>query len=208
MTINETQARKLADQAFSYLEQTYPETLAEHRNIGPHTFRNLRLKQFLSEYCWVVYASGFRFSVIEEKFPELQKAFRDFDPDSLSRMRSIKAVLDVFNNERKANCFLSGAQPIMNEGFSTFKRRLLKNGVKVLQELPGIGPITKDHLAKNIGLADVSKADIWLERAAKLCEASSVPELTTYVAGYLGESQNVGDVAIWAYAKDGFLQNR
>jgi GxxExxY protein len=42
--------------------------------------------------------------LLKKKLPALQKAFKNFDPESLSRMRSIKSVLDVFNNERKANC--------------------------------------------------------------------------------------------------------
>jgi hypothetical protein len=77
--------------------------------------------------------------------------------------------------------------------------------VQALEKLPGIGPTTKDHLAKNIGLADVPKADRWLKRAAKLCEANSVPELTSYIAKRLSESQHVIDVAIWTYGKDGKL---
>ena len=207
MAINELRARKLAQQAFKHLKKNDPDTLAWARNVGTTTFRNLRLKVFLSEYCWVVYASGFKVAIIQEKFPSLQKAFTDFDPKALSRMRSIKAVLNVFNNKKKANCFLSGAQTVIGEGFSHFKHRLRKEGVQMLQELPGIGPITKDHRAKNIGLADVAKADIWLERAAKICGARSVPELTAYIANHLGESQHVVDVAIWTYGKDGLLHN-
>jgi 3-methyladenine DNA glycosylase Tag len=129
MAINELRAQKLAQQAFDHLKENDPDTLAWARNVGTTTFRNLRPKAFLSEYCWVVYASGFKFAIIQEKFPSLQKAFKDFDPAALSRMRSIKAVLTVFNNEKKANCFLSGAQTVIEEGFSHFKRRLLKEGV-------------------------------------------------------------------------------
>jgi hypothetical protein len=205
MAINEARARKLAKQALDHLIETDPDTLAWFRKVGPTTFRNLRLTAFLSEYCWVVYASGFKFAVIQSKFPSLQKAFRDFDPVALSRMRSVSAVLKVFKNERKASCFLAGAHMVIEEGFSSFKRRLLREGVQALQDLPGIGPITQNHLAKNIGLADVAKADIHLVEAAKRCEAGSVPELTAYIAEYTGESQNVVDVAIWMYGKDRLL---
>jgi hypothetical protein len=204
MAINEIRAQQLAQQAFEHLTENYQDTLAWAHNVD---FRNLKLKTFLWNYCWVVYASGFKVAILEERFPSLQIAFKDFDPAALSRMRSIKGVLDVFNNERKANCFLTGAQTVIGEGFSPFKRRLLKEGVQALQELPGIGPITKDHMAKNIGLADVPKADIWLKRAAKFCEASSVPELTTYISNRCGESQHIVDLAIWTYGKDGLLQN-
>jgi hypothetical protein len=85
MAINEIRAPKLAQQAFDHLEENDPDMLAWARNVGPTTFRNLRLKTFLWDYCWVVYASGFKVAIIEEKFPSLQKAFKDFDPAALSR---------------------------------------------------------------------------------------------------------------------------
>jgi thermostable 8-oxoguanine DNA glycosylase len=213
MAINEARALKLGQEALDHLTETHPDMLKWARN--PPIFRNLRLKQFLFDYCWVVYASGFRYAVIEAKFPHLQKAFKDFDPEALSRMRSIRSVLKIFNNERKAKSFLSGAQTIIREGFIPFKRQLLKDGEQALEKLPGIGPITKDHLARNIGLADLPKADRWLERAAKLCATLSVEapsekelvnELVAFIASQLGESQHVIDVAIWAYGKDGKLQ--
>lgn len=204
MPINKSRAQKLAQAALDHLKETNPDELKRARDMGPATFHNLRLKHFLADYCWGVYASGFKFAIIEAKFPALRSAFKDFEPAALSRMRSIRPVLDVFNNERKAKSFLTGAQTIIRDGFIPFKQRLRQEGAQALETLPGIGPITKDHLAKNIGLADVPKADRWLDRAAELCEGS-VPELTSYVANYLGESQHVVDVAIWAYGKDGLL---
>jgi hypothetical protein len=204
MPINKSRARQLAQTAPYHLKETNPDELERARNTGPATFHTLKLKHFLAEYCWVVCASGFKFAIIEAKFPALQSAFKDFDPAALSRMRSIRPVLGVFNNGRKAKSFLTGAQTIIRDGFIPFKQRLRKEGAQALETLPGIGPITKDHLAKNIGLADVPKADRWLDRAAELCEAS-VPELTSYVANHLGESQHVIDVAIWTYGKDGLL---
>jgi hypothetical protein len=203
--MNEARALQLAQTALDHLIDTDPDSLEWARNVGASTFQNLRLKQFLFEYCWVVYASGFKFRIVEAIFPAVQKAFKDFDPSALSRMRSIKAVRAVFNHERKARSFLTGAQSVIGEGFSAFKRRLRKEGVQALDDLPGIGPITKDQLAKNIGFADVPKADRWLERAAKLCDANSVSELTSYAAQHLGESQHVVDVAIWTYGRDGLL---
>jgi hypothetical protein len=105
MAINEARALELGKQALDYLEETDPDELEWARNIKSIIFRNLRAKQFLSQYCWVVYASGFKFTIIHARFPSLQKAFKDFDPTALSRMRSIKPVLSIFNNEQKAKSF-------------------------------------------------------------------------------------------------------
>lgn len=131
----------------------------------------------------------------------VQAQSKEFDIRKLSRMRSINPVLRVFNNTRKANSFLSGSKKIAQEGFSVFKRRLKTRGVDMLQELPGLGPITKFHLAKNIGLVDAAKPDIWLERSAQHC-SSTVDELVTYLSDRYGMSQHVVDVILWHYGAD------
>jgi hypothetical protein len=201
--MNRKLAHQLLKKSLAYLRETDQATFEWAHSIGPHTFRNLKEKGFLEHYCFVVYASGFKFSVLNEKFSQISGAFKKFDPASLSRMRSLKPVLALFNHERKASCFLEGAKKIHSEGFKAFKNRLREEGTEALQSLPGIGPITKDHLAKNIGLADVAKADIWLERAAKLCGASTVSELTAYLGKHFKLSEHVVDVSIWHFGQSG-----
>ena len=196
-------ALRLGNAAVDYLRETDPEVFKWVMETGRADFDDLDLQSFLRAYCWMVYASGFRFSTVKVLFPDIASAFKDFDPDGLARMRSIKPVLEVFNNERKARCFLTGAQQVIEEGFDAFKTRLGKRGPDVLLELGGIGPVTKNHLAKNIGLADVAKADIWLVRAAQLCDASSVDQLVEFLESELRLSAHAIDVAIWTYAKDG-----
>jgi hypothetical protein len=201
--MNEPLAASLAHSALEYLQAHYPKTWAKAHRTSPKTFHHMKARRFLAEYCQVVYASGFRAKVLQTKFPALRQAFRNFDPKALVRMDSIEPVLKVFRHERKARCFLAGAKAIAEEGFGAFKRRLRREGLDVLEELPGLGPITKFHLAKNIGLADLPKPDIWLERAAKLCEAENVFELVAYMAEVTGQPQRVIDTALWRYAVDG-----
>src|SRR5260370_5853553 len=93
MPINETRALTLGRMALAHSETTDPDMLAWSRSIGPETFRNLRLKQFLRDYCLVVYCSGFRAATIQKLMPDLEIAFRDFDSTRLSRMRAITPVL-------------------------------------------------------------------------------------------------------------------
>jgi len=118
-------------------------------------------------------------------------------------MASIDHVLPIFGSRRKAQCFLEGAKLIKREGWKHFKKRMGRCGSGVLTELPGIGPVTKDHLAKNIGLIDTAKPDVWLIRAAKTCKASGVAELVEFLHEQTGETRHVIDVAIWTYARDG-----
>lgn len=206
MVLNKNEALKLWAHAFKHLSDSEPEIVEWARGTGDHTFKNMRSKQFLQRYCFVVYASGFKFVTIKSIFADLKIAFHDFDLDRLSRARSIKKALEVFNNERKAQNFLNGAKLIAAEGFASFKKRLKAGGPDVLMELPGIGNITKDHLAKNIGLADVAKADVWLVRAAEKCGTADVSEMIEFLHSEVGESRHVIDVALWTYGRDGLLK--
>jgi len=201
MHLKKDSAIQMFESAKAYCEAEHPDEVDWAISITPETFKNLRSKRFLSEYCWVVYASGFKVSTIEAIFPDLKTAFKEFELEELSKMKSTKAVLAIFNNERKASSFLEGSKAIAQEGFSAFKKRLQNTGIDMLEELPGIGPITKYHLAKNIGLSDEAKPDIWLVRAAESCSAS-VEELVAFLSDKFGMSRHAVDVILWRYGAD------
>ena len=103
--MNKKYAKKLFLTAWKYCEEHYPDQLEWAEGVNADTFKNIKSKKFLGHYCWVVYASGFSFETVESKFPALATAFKDFDITALSKMRSIKPVLKVFNLPRKANNF-------------------------------------------------------------------------------------------------------
>lgn len=199
--MNKTKAKRVFEKALSYCEENYPDELEWAKGVGPETFKNLKSKRFLSQYCWVVYVSGFKVATIEAIFPSLRTAFKDFELADLARMKSLKLALDVFNNERKANSFLEGSKLIAEEGFSAFKKRLQREGIDMLEQLPGIGSITKYHLAKNIGFVDEAKPDIWLRRAAEAC-SSTVEELVAFLSEKYSMLRHTVDVILWRYGVD------
>jgi hypothetical protein len=108
----------------------------------------------------------------------------------------------VFANTRKAQSFLAGAKQIASEGFGSFKNRLRACGMDALEELPGIGPVTKKHLAKIIGLADVAKDDRWLCRLVHLFGATDANELVTVVGNQFDDSKALTDLVLWRYCAD------
>ncbi|MHB8368968.1 MAG: hypothetical protein ACYDBP_04645 [Leptospirales bacterium] len=199
--MDEQKAQSLFEKAIDYLQINHPDEYQWALKTGPQTFDEITSTAFLGEYCHVVYASGFKVKTIHALFPALEKAFCHFDIDALSTMNSIDHVLKIFGNKRKATNFLSGAKMIHQEGFLNFKERLRKDGLKVLEELPGLGKITKDHLAKNIGFMDVPKSDIWLERAARSC-GTTVSELVEYLSIRNQKSKHLVDLAIWRFGAD------
>jgi hypothetical protein len=142
------QLQTFFEKAKKYCEEEFPEELQWAKEISPDTFKYLKSRTFLSEYCWVVYASGFKVKIIEAIFPGLKSAFKNFELDSIARMRSIKQALKEFNNEKKAKSFLDGSKIIYEEGFSNFKKNLKNEGVDYLEKLPGIGPHYKIPFGK------------------------------------------------------------
>jgi hypothetical protein len=200
--MNRKAARRLYETAVAYVSTKHAGELQWLRDISPATFAKLDFSGFLSEYCWVVYASGFREAVVKKHFKRLTAAYCNFNPVRLCRKRSLTAVFAVNANSRKARGFVRGARQIRKEGFGDFKARVKKDGMDVLRELPFIGPVTQKHLARNIGLNDVSKDDVWLVRIAQKVGASSVPDLTQYLANATGKRQGVVDLVLWRYCAD------
>jgi hypothetical protein len=188
--------------ALRYVRREHPDTLAWAKRLTPKTFRRMKASTFLTQYVWCVYAAGFRVAVLDRKFPALRTAFADFDLPRLARMRSTRAALRVIGHERKAESVLRGARAIAAEGFSRFKKRVRKEGPVALAALPGIGPITKDHLARNIGLANVAKDDIWIRRVRTALGFSDKEKFAARLAARFHHRPGVIDVVIWLYCAD------
>jgi hypothetical protein len=198
---------QLANECFraaaAYVSEHCADELDWVRGITPEFLDEMTCSGFLEEYCWVVYASGFRVSVLKQKFGQLKVAYCNFDIDRICQMQSLDPALAIINNQRKAQGFVQGCRRIRSEGFGAFKARLKSGGMDALQVLPFIGTVTKKHLARNIGLLDVSKDDVWLSRLAEEFEAGSVEELTALLAKEHGEKQGVIDLILWRFCADG-----
>lgn len=71
--------------------------------------------------------------------------------------------------------------------------------INYLETLPWIGPITKYHLARNIGI-DTVKPDRHLVRLAKEFEFTSPLEMCTYISQLIPEKIGVIDLILWRYS--------
>jgi 3-methyladenine DNA glycosylase Tag len=100
--MHQPKAIRMFKTARAYCEKNYPDELDWANSISPETFMNLRSKRFLSEYCWVIYASGFKVSTVETIFPSLRAAFKDFELAALARMKSVKphSLFSIMNARR------------------------------------------------------------------------------------------------------------
>lgn len=75
-----------------------------------------------------------------------------------------------------------------------------------LQGLPWIGPVTKHHLAKNLG-ADTAKPDVHLERLARR-DGTTVQTLCRRLARLTGYRVATIDTILWRACADGILSSR
>jgi len=91
-----------------------------------------------------------------------------------------------------------------NELFERYSRSYGK--VEVLSELPWIGPITRHHLAKNLGI-DTAKPDIHLERLARR-DRTTTQTLCRRLSRDTGYRVATIDSILWRACADGILNSR
>ncbi len=78
--------------------------------------------------------------------------------------------------------------------------------LEVLAALPWIGPITKHHLAKNLGI-DTAKPDVHMERLARR-ERTTTLKLCRRLARQTGYRVATIDSVLWRACADGVLSSR
>jgi hypothetical protein len=88
-----------------------------------------------------------------------------------------------------------------------FERYCRENAkVDMLIELPWIGPVTRHHLAKNLG-ADTAKPDVHLERLARR-DKTTTQTLCRRLARKTGYRAATIDSILWRACADGLLNSR
>lgn len=162
------------------------------------TWRELDEQAFLKEYCETVFVSNFKVSIVKSKFPELAKVFKGFSPDALARMKPISRDKLPIRHKGKADGFLKGAQCVHKEGWKKFKKRLKKDGMDVLKELPWVSDTNKHNIAKNIGLEDTAKPDVHLKQCADEC-STNVVSLVAFLGREYKLTQYQVDAVLWEY---------
>ena len=176
--------------------------------VRPKNWQRLDEKTFLAVYCGVVFAAGFKARTVDAKFSEMKKVFKEFDPATLVRMKPDPTVRKLpIKNLKKTTAFLAGAKQVHEKGWKNFKgcvekKRLKEDKLEMLKKLPGIGDITKYHLAKDIGLIDTAKPDIWLRRCAEEC-STDVCTLVSFLSEEYHKTKYEVDMILFRY-KSGY----
>ena len=144
---------------------------------------------FFQEYAWVVINSGMKNQVAERIWERVKTAIGNGQP-----------VQSAFGHPGKAEAI----QTMLRDRCEVMaKYRKAKDKLAFLQGLPWIGPITKYHLAKNLGL-DYAKPDRHLERIAKTY-GTTVYGLCASLAWETGHRIGAVDQVLWRAANLGML---
>ena len=144
---------------------------------------------FFAEYVWVVISGGMKNQVAQKIHSRVMVAIIDRVPINtvFRHWGKVKAINQVLANLKEIYC-----------------EYLMDNDkLSWLQTLPYIGPITKYHLAKNLGL-DAAKPDRHLARIAD-SYGMNTQELCEKLARETGGKVAVVDQIIWRAANLGFI---
>lgn len=157
---------------------------------------------FLREHAWVALSAGMHESVIRRCFGRVSLCFYDWRSaqnivEQENKCRRL--ALRYFNNHRKIDGIIQTAHIIASYGFASYKEDLRRNPLHVLQSLPFVGPVTRYHLAKNIGLP-FAKPDRHLVRLATSVGYSDVQQFCKDISEQVGDSIPVVDIVLWRFA--------
>lgn len=157
---------------------------------------------FLREHAWVALSAGMHEQIIRRYFGIISLCFYEWQSARIiveqeSNCRNL--ALSYFNNHRKIDGIIRTARIIASFGFTSYKEEIRRDPLQVLQSLPFVGPVTRYHLAKNIGLP-FAKPDRHLVRLATSVGYSDIQEFCKDISEHVDDSIPVVDIVLWRFA--------
>ncbi len=143
-------------------------------------FKDMEARDFLYQYVYVVLNSGMKNTVAEAIY-----------------RRYLKEGSRVIGHEGKRKAVIQ-AQLHYRWWFRQLKSNYddVQDMLDFLETLPWIGPITKYHLARNLGI-DVAKPDRHLQRIAEHFGYSDVQKMCRALSESTGERIGTIDLVLW-----------
>ncbi len=175
----------------------------------------LSADEFAFEVIYVILASGFRQKIAKQKFLIISEFLKNGGEAIASNL------LSFFGNKNKINAISKvwNKRDEFRDGFYELKD--LEDKMLYLKNLPYIGEITKNHIARNLGINDV-KYDVWIRRLGmalngKICDTSSClsvdeknmcDEMFQNISFLTGMPIGYVDVVLWKACQIGVLEFR
>jgi endonuclease III len=167
-------------------------------------FDDLTPDKFFHEYIWVVHATGFSAKAVSKFIKPLIEAYGNYNTlASLKEVDCFPRILAICNNPQKAKSVKKTAEimqsAILDQGWEEFKKESL-NSLGKLEKLPYIGPVTRYHLGRNIGMLDCVKPDLHLIRMAKHWGYEDCEQMISDISHGYGYPKGISDMIAWYYA--------
>lgn len=165
-------------------------------------FDEISETDFLREHAWVALSAGMHEYVIRQRFGIISRCFYNWQSAKTiveQENNCRRLALRHFNNCRKIDGIIQTARIIVSFGFESYKKVIHCNPLEVLQSLPFVGPVTRYHLAKNIGLP-FAKPDRHLVRLANSVGYSNVQQFCKDISESVDDSIPVIDIVLWRFA--------
>lgn len=144
---------------------------------------------FFKQYLWVVLNAGMRYQVAVQIYHRI-----------LYNLYQKEPITQSFNNKKK----IEGILYVQKNLTKIFDEYLASNNkIDYLEKLPFIGPITKYHLARNLG-QDICKPDRHLIRISKKYNQNPF-DLCKNLSCLSGDPIGVVDIVVWRAANLGFI---
>ena len=159
------------------------EEVERARSLNP---ASTTCNDFIREYAWVVFVSGFKVSTVRRKIDALQNVFQNWDCQAILQDRAtVRAeAMKIIKNSKKIDAILKAVDFVNRQSWATVKNALLggiirtDTGVYPTQQFwdyidnayrsrdfAFMGPTNRRYLAKNLGF-DLAKNDRHLTRLA------------------------------------------
>ncbi|GHV15378.1 hypothetical protein AGMMS49938_13470 [Fibrobacterales bacterium] len=188
----------------------------KQRLLTPPT---LNAEQFAEEAIYVILAGGFRQKTAKKKFGDIMQFINATKGEQTEI--TTPNLLPIFNNKNKINAIVKIWHNRTNYRDKFYSLKTDSEKLAYLGTLPHIGDITKNHLARNLGISNV-KYDVWIQRLGlalagsdesvqfpltedtkNLCDKmfSAIEKVTALNKGYI-------DVVLWKACQEGILQFR
>ena len=173
----------------------------------------LSASEFAEECVYVILAGGFRQKIAKRKFGEIM------DFINSGAKISEKNLLKIFGNVNKIRAIIKiwNDRENFRDGF--YKLKTNDEKLNYLGKLPHIGEITKNHLARNLGISIV-KYDVWIQRLAIALGKSNLKEgfplsedvkilcdkMFVQIEKATGLNKGYIDVVLWKACQTGILE--
>lgn len=149
--------------------------------VEQRKFSDQNVTTFFGEYMYVVINSGMKNQIAESIY-----------------RRAIKAGMSAVGHPQKRKALELGMK-MKEQWFKELKEKeTFAERLEYLETLPFIGPITKYHLARNLGI-DVAKPDRHLVRIAKQFGYSDVQQMCKEVSEKTGDRIGTVDLVLWRF---------